>query len=70
VAILNAYYLPYGGSELLYDSISPVNTFRLIFNYYFDGDYELLEDKAYYSPIDDIYNFQFIPNEVFELEGD
>jgi hypothetical protein len=70
MAILNAYYLPYGGSELLYDSISPVNTFRLIFNYYFGGDYELLEDEAYFSPIDDIYNFQFIPNEVFETEGD
>jgi hypothetical protein len=58
MSILNAYYLPYGGSELLYDSISPVNTFRLIFNYYFGGEYELLADEAYYSPIDDIFNFQ------------
>jgi len=70
MAILNAYYLPYGGSQLLYDSISPVNTFRVIFNYYFGGEYELLEDEAYFSPIDDIYNFQFIPNEEFEAEGD
>jgi hypothetical protein len=70
MAILNSYYLPYGGSELLYDSISPVNTFRLIFNYYFGGEYELLKDEAYYSPIDDIYNYQFIPNEVFEPEGE
>ena len=68
MAILNSYYLPYGGSQLLYDSISPVNTFRLIFNYYFGGEYELLKDEAYFSPIDDIYNFQFIPNEVFCLE--
>ena len=42
--ILNAYYLPGGGKELLYDSISPVNSFRLIFNHYFGADYPLLEN--------------------------
>ncbi len=55
--ILNAYYLPDAGSNLLYDSISPVNTFRLIFNIYFDKDYELLEDKCYYSPYWQPYDF-------------
>ena len=55
--ILNAYYLPENGSGLLYDSITPVNTFRLIFNYYFDENYELLEDKCYYSPYWQPYNF-------------
>ena len=43
--ILNAYYLPGGGKELLYDSISPVNSFRVIFNYYLGADYPLLEDN-------------------------
>jgi len=42
--ILNAMYLPGIDADLLYDNISPVNTFRLIFNYYFDTDYPLLED--------------------------
>jgi len=28
----------------LYDNISPVNTFRLIFSQYFGADYPLLED--------------------------
>ena len=42
--ILNAQYLPDGGKERLYDSVSPVNTFRLIFNYYFGTSYPLLED--------------------------
>ncbi len=55
--ILNAYYLPDGGESGLYDSISPVNTFRLIFNIYFDGDFELLEDEFYYSPYWQPYNF-------------
>ncbi|MDM7999085.1 MAG: hypothetical protein QUS33_03555 [Dehalococcoidia bacterium] len=42
--ILNAYYLPGGGEEALYDSISPVNTFRIVFNQYFGADYDLLPD--------------------------
>jgi len=42
--IFNAYHLPSGGTELLYDSISPVNSFRIIFNYYFNASYDLLED--------------------------
>ena len=42
--ILNAMYLPGMDTDMLYDNISPVNTFRLIFNYYFGADYPLLED--------------------------
>jgi len=41
--ILNAMYLPGMDYEQLSESISPVNTFRLIFNHYFDADYPLLE---------------------------
>jgi len=47
--ILNAYYMPSNSSSFLYDSITPVNTFRVIFNTYFGADYELLEDKSYNS---------------------
>ena len=43
--ILNAYHLPGDGRGLLYDNISPVNTFRIILNHYLDGSYALLEDK-------------------------
>jgi hypothetical protein len=42
--VLNAYHLPGEGSDDLCDSISPVNSFRVIFNQYFGMDYELLED--------------------------
>ncbi|MCB2213800.1 hypothetical protein KQH50_00240 [bacterium] len=48
--ILNSYYLPDGGDQLLYSTISPVNTFRVIFNYYFDENYPLLDDYSYFSP--------------------
>ncbi len=47
VAILNAYHLPGEGNESLYPSISPVNTFRVIFNSYFGGSFDLLEDVSY-----------------------
>lgn len=59
--VLNAYYLP-GRSDTLYPDISPVNTFRLIFNEYFGGQYPLLEDHSYYSPVPRLYDFTEIPN--------
>lgn len=55
--ILNAYYLPNISEEFLYDSITPVNSFRLIFNSYFNTGYDLLDDKSYYSRFDQPYNF-------------
>lgn len=47
--ILNAYYLPNGGKKHLYPAISPVNTFRVIFNHYFNMDMDLLPDESYYA---------------------
>lgn len=49
--ILNAYYLPGGGDTMLYPEITPVNTFRLVFNYYFGAQYELQEDASYFSHV-------------------
>lgn len=46
-AILNAYHLPQDGTKHLYPSISPVNTFRVIFNHHFGADYDLLNDFVY-----------------------
>ncbi len=48
-AILNAYYFPDQNYEALSEDITPVNTFRVIFNNYFDMDYELLENRSYSS---------------------
>jgi hypothetical protein len=44
--ILSAYHLPNNGSKHLYQSISPVNNFRIIFNHYFGTHLKLLEDKS------------------------
>jgi hypothetical protein len=56
VKILDAIYMPDGGMENLYPSISPVNTFRVIFNNYFGTDLPLLEDKTYNSLSDNKMN--------------
>jgi hypothetical protein len=47
--ILSAYYLPGGGDQLLYPTITPVNSFRVVLNHYFGESYPLLEDQSYYS---------------------
>lgn len=45
--ILNAYFLPGKEPSPLYSSISPVNTFRVVFNRYFGTDFQLLEDLSF-----------------------
>ena len=49
MGILNAIYLPHNEFFLFYDSMTPVNTFRVILNQYFGTNYNLIEDKHYYS---------------------
>ena len=61
IRILNAYYLPKGSTEL-YPSISPVNSFRVIFNAYFDAGLPILEDKSYYSTRFKMFEFTQAPN--------
>lgn len=48
-SILNAYYVNDKADSLLYPAISPINSFRVVFNAYFNGNYDLLPDKAYYA---------------------
>lgn len=55
--ILNAYYLPGVSNDLLYESISPVNTFRVVFNMYFGTEYKLLEDKCFRRDCTEITDF-------------
>jgi hypothetical protein len=56
--IFNAIYIPNERYDLLYDSITPVNTFRVIFNTCFDMDYELLDDRSYNSFEVEPYRFK------------
>lgn len=54
LGILNAYYLPGIDQNKLYPSISPVNTFRLIFDQFFHAGFGLLEDRSYLTLRDDL----------------
>jgi hypothetical protein len=62
MAILNAYHLPAGAAKKLYPSISPVNTFRLIFSHYFNANLPLLPDKSYFSSEAHPYDFINLQN--------
>ena len=55
--ILNAYYLPNVDQDVLYSSITPVNSFRVVFNLYFDTDFKLLPDRSYAFDSGHIYKF-------------
>lgn len=61
ISILNAYYFPGEDRKLLYDNVSPVNSFRIVFKKYFGRDYELLPDISYYSGLKDCHDFIKIP---------
>jgi hypothetical protein len=49
LSILNAYYAPEISENRFYENITPVNSFRIIFNDYFNADYKILEDQNYWS---------------------
>ena len=55
---LNAIYIPDEKYSLFYDGMTPVNTFRIIENTVFDGEYSLLEDKMYWSLKDTPHNYE------------
>jgi hypothetical protein len=68
-SILNAYYLPDGGAELLYPDISPVNTFRVVMNHYFGATYELLPDRCYNATYARPYDFQDVTDQVRQAQS-
>jgi len=65
LAILDAIYLPDGNNVEFYSSMSPVNTFRVIFNQYFDTKYPLLQDISYFSGYEDKMEL-ILTEETFE----
>ena len=61
--ILNAYLLPgFEAEAVVPNNITPVNTFRLIFNLYFNTGLEYLADTVYFSDFDQLFNY----NEITE----
>jgi hypothetical protein len=66
-SILNAYHFPDRKYESLYPSISPVNTFRVILNQYFDADLELLEDRSYFAGWLSPYQFTEVSDKIDDV---
>ena len=65
ISVLNAYYFSDGQTENLYPSITPVNSFRVVFNTYLGTDLSLLEDKTFYSNITSYpYDFVDVSNRI------
>jgi hypothetical protein len=64
MSILNAFYVSDQARHDLYKTMTPVNTFRIVFNNYFETDYPLLEDLSYYSSRKDNFgSVSLVPNE-------
>ena len=62
--ILNAYYLPgVESAEALYPTISPVNSFRVVLNRYFESHLPLLADESYFAPNQDHERLTLYPND-------
>ena len=58
---LSAFYLPYHKNDVIYPSLTNVNTFRIIFDAYFNTDYGLLEDQSYLTYPEDPFNWTPVP---------
>ena len=59
--ILNAYYLPGIDEKVLYPTITPVNSFRVVFNQYFDAELPLIDDKSMNTDLGAPYNAEEAP---------
>ena len=61
--ILNAYLFPDMPDSMLYRSITPVNTFRLLFNFYFGANQPLLPDSIFLT------SFENRPYDYVDVTG-
>jgi len=63
-SILDAYYFPDGDYRLLYPTITPINTFRVVLNQYFGAQLDLLDDENYYASWDLPHLFTEVTRQV------
>jgi hypothetical protein len=63
--ILNAYYFPNRRYEALSDSITPVNSYRVLFNAVLGADFDLLPDRVFVFPDDKrLYEFHDVTDRI------
>ena len=56
-------YLPSNETDIFYEGMTSVNVFRVLFNYYFETDFEILEDRIFFSR-DGSYDFKDVTDLV------
>ena len=65
LSILNAYYLPGRDAEkLLHPGITPVNSFRVVLNAYFNARLPLLPNRSYFSLWEQPYDLQDVSESI------
>jgi hypothetical protein len=62
--ILNAYYFPDRDYSKLSDDITPVNSYRILFNKYFGTEFPLLPNRVFAFPDPVIYDFHDVTEKV------
>jgi hypothetical protein len=63
-SILNAYFLPGFEKDSFPVNLSPVNSFRLIFNTYFNGRLELFPNRQYFSTSAHFFEFIDVTDKI------
>ena len=69
MSILNAYYFPDDDYALMYRSITPVNSFRMVLRKYFNEDWPLLPDSVFFSTFNYPYGFYEVSDRVVRDRG-
>ena len=62
---INFIFLPKNTTNIFSESITPVNTFPILFNHYFGTNFKILEDKIYFAK-DGSYNLKDVTEIVIE----
>lgn len=62
--ILNAYHLPGVDPNFIPQDVTPVNTFRIIFNLYFSAGLETLPNHQYFSVPETVHQFEDVTDRI------
>jgi len=65
---LKAYYFPNKGANFEFENSTPVNSFRVLFNVYFDENFPLLEDKIYFNHPETPYQLTDVTDFLIQKE--
>jgi len=63
-----AYYFPGKGRNMDFETTTPVNSFRVLLNLYFDEKYELLEDRSYMNTVEKPFTMTDVTEKLIRLD--